>query len=119
VFGVYKNRVFRTDVLFIRTENTVRARERAMAAWRHRRTLEDILRCGAQACADGGPSARIADCARMKNTSVHNRRSWIKPHAVFGVYHKRVNAQGCSSHATIFEQRQICSTLVLEADHHE
>jgi len=34
--------------------------------------------CSDQACADGDPSARIADCARMKSTSARNRRSWIK-----------------------------------------
>jgi hypothetical protein len=31
------------------------------------------------------PSARIADWARMKNTSVPNRRSLINPRAGFGV----------------------------------
>jgi hypothetical protein len=36
VLGVNHNRVFCTDVLFIRTENTVGARERAMVARRDR-----------------------------------------------------------------------------------
>ncbi len=29
-------------------------------------------------CADGAPSARIADCVRMKSTSARNRRYWKK-----------------------------------------
>jgi hypothetical protein len=87
-------------------------------------------------CAGVKPPARIADCARMKSTSVHNRRSWITPHAVFGVYHNRVfgtdalfirtenavgarSAQVCSSHATAFDTPQLISMFVFKADHHE
>jgi hypothetical protein len=87
-------------------------------------------------CAGVKPPARIADCARMKSTSVHNRRSWIKPHAVFGVYHNRVfctdalfirtentvgarRAQVCSSYASIIKTPHMISMSVLKADDHE
>jgi len=43
-----------------------------------------------QGCADEKLSARIVDYARMKSISAHNRRSWMKPHAVFGVNHNRI-----------------------------
>ena len=38
MFGIYRNRVFRTDALFIRTENTVGARS---AQWSHAEIGED------------------------------------------------------------------------------
>jgi len=41
-------------------------------------------------CADGGPSARIVECARMKSVSARIRRSRINPHSLFGVNHNRV-----------------------------
>ena len=77
-FAFIQNRVFRTDVLFIRPENTVGARERAMTERGCRRRQEGTSSGGDRTCADGGPSARIVDCARMKNASVRNRRSCIK-----------------------------------------
>src|SRR5450830_1224794 len=43
------------------------------------RTRQATSSCNAGACADGGPSARILDCARMKSTSARNRRSLMKP----------------------------------------
>jgi len=73
-------------------------------------------------CANGVPSARIVDCARMKSASVHNRRSWIKGKPVpllllsvtvisvrmrFSSVQKlrlaRVSAQVRSWHATLIE----------------
>jgi len=46
---------------------------------------------GDQACADGVPSARIADCARMKSISPHAIGDLVQnPHAVFGVNNNRI-----------------------------
>jgi len=41
--------------------------------------LFDILECLRRTGADGGPSARLADCARTMNLCARNRQSWMKP----------------------------------------
>jgi hypothetical protein len=129
-FGVNHNRVFCTDALFIRTENAVGARERAMAARLHRHTQENTSSCGDRTCADGGPSARIADCARTKSTSARNRRSCTKatPTALAFI-HNRVfctdvlfirtentvgarSAQDRSRNATVFKTPYIISSIL-------
>jgi len=63
---------FGTDALHIRAKKHGWRAERAMAVRRHRQTSNDTSNCGARTCADGGPSARIADCVRTK----------IRPHAI-------------------------------------
>jgi hypothetical protein len=61
------NHVFCTDVLFIRTKNVVGAQSAQWWNGNTANTTPGNSNAGVPACADSGPSARIADCARMKS----------------------------------------------------
>ncbi len=73
------NHVFCTDAVFIRTENMVGVQSAQWPLLHFGSAPGASSNCGAGACADGVPSARIADCVRTKTASARNRRSFMTP----------------------------------------